>query len=363
MNGELVSLEGREFVALEGRELVAQMAVPLGRPLGAQVEAALQAAARSAHTRRAYRQAIGLFLQYLGGTLDMELAHVGHEGRATSWAFAGTVNVLRYVHPGHLEGFRAWREAQGDGPNTASQRYAAVCTFLSVCYRDGILTDAQAMSMGLKPYRQRQKRDYRPVGRRLERNEVQALRKMPNLETAKGKRDLAILDTMLYAGLRVDEVARLGLENLRQDRGRWWFVFSGKGQKSRKVKIHDVLYESLSAWLAVRGLELGQGEGPLFVNVNKGDVLGSNRLNTASINRLVAQYGALAGLAPFRGENRLSPHDLRRTFARNAYEGGAPLPLVQAALGHSDVSTTLRYIGADEDANGGAVDFVRYGGD
>ena len=194
----------------------------------------------------------------------------------------------------------------------------------------------------------------------MERGEVQELRKAPDLGTAKGKRDLGILDTMLYAGLRVDEVARLDLENLRQDRGRWWIVFAGKGQKSRKVKVHDTLFESLTAWLAVRGLELGKDRGPLFVNVNKADALGSNPLNTASINRLVAHYGAKAGLAPFDGENRLSPHDLRRTFARNAYDGGAALPLIQAALGHSDVSTTMQYIGAAEDPGGGAVDYVRY---
>jgi len=348
-----------ELVPVSGREVAKRPAV-LRRPLGAQVEAALQAAARSEHSKRAYRAAIGLFLQYLGGVLGAEIATVTYEEREAKWAFAGTVNVLRRIEPGHLEGFRAWREAQGDGPNTASQRYAAVCSFLAVAYRDGILEDAQALSMGIRPYHQRQKRDRRPVGRRLERGEVQELRKAPDLGTAKGKRDLGILDTMLYAGLRVDEVARLDLENLRQDRGRWWIVFSGKGQKSRKVKVHDALFESLTAWLATRGLEWGKDQGPLFVNVNKADALGGNRLNTASINRLVAQYGALSKLAPLTGENRLSPHDLRRTFAHNAYDGGAALPLIQAALGHSDVSTTMQYIGADEDPGGGAVDFVRY---
>ena len=52
-------------------------------------------------------------------------------------------------------------------------------------------------------------------------------------------------------------------------------------------------------------------------------------LNTAAINRLVAEYGHLAGLAPIEGPNRLSPHDLRRTCGRTAYDNGAPLPLMQ----------------------------------
>ena len=334
----------------------------LARDLGAQVEAALQAAARSPNSARAYRQGIGLFLQYLDGVWGggLGLAQPYHEGRATAWAYAGQVNVLRHIEAGNLDGFRAWREAQGDAPNTASQRYAAVVTFLSVAYRDGILTDKQALSMGIRPYRQRQKRDNKPVGRRLTKEEVRALRATFNLDTHKGLRDRALLDLALFAGLRCEELATLDLGAFKQDAGRWWLVFEGKGSKTRKVKLHDTLFESLRAWLTTTGRELGKGEGPVFYSVNKGDAIGQGRVNTGTVNRLVAEYGARAGLAPPNGTNRLAPHDLRRTCARNAYDNGAPLPMIQAMLGHADVSTTMRYIGSDGGDNGGAVDFVRY---
>ena len=334
---------------------------PLGRPMGEQVMATLQAAARSPHTARFYRGAIGLFLQYLGAALGVgPLASSTTQGRATEWAYVGTVEALRRVQPGHTEGFRAWREAEGDSPNTASGRVAAVVTFLAVAYRDGILTTEQAAQMGIRPYHQRQKRDHKPAGRRLTKGEVKALRAAPDLETRKGKRDRALLDTMLYAGLRCEEVAHLTMDNLQQDRGRWWLVLAGKGQKSRKVKIADPLYESLAKWLSVTERAPGQGTGAIFVSVNRGDNLGEGALNTAAINRLVAEYGHLAGLAPEDGPNRLSPHDLRRTAARTAYDNGAPLPLIQQLLGHANVSTTMAYIGVTEDENGGAVDFVNY---
>lgn len=73
------------------------------------------------------------------------------------------------------------------------------------------------MAMGLKAYQQRQKRDEMPVGRRLSTAEVRDLRRAVDDRTNKGKRDLAILDTMLFAGLRREEVASLRIENLRQD--------------------------------------------------------------------------------------------------------------------------------------------------
>jgi len=334
---------------------------PLGRPLGEQVAATLQAAARSPHTERFYRGAIGLFLEYLGEALGIgALASSTTQGRATEWAYVGATEALRHVRPGHVEGFRAWREAEGDSPNTASLRVAAVQTFLGVAYRDGILTTEQAASMGIRPYRQRQKRDYKPAGRRLTKGEAKALRAVPELATNKGKRDRALLDAMLYAGLRCEEVAHLTMDSLQQDRGRWWFVLAGKGSKTRRVKIADPLYESLAAWLAVTGRAAGQGTGPIFVSVNRGDNLGELALNTSAINQMVALYGAQAGLSPENGPNRLSPHDLRRTCARTAYDNGAPLPLIQQMLGHANISTTMQYIGVQEDDGGGAVDFVSY---
>jgi len=360
---DLPAIRGAEIARQEGKGTVTRKgAAILGRPLGAQVAAALQAAARSEHSKRAYEMGIGLFLQYLGEALGLPgpLATTAKDGRRTTWAFAGTCAILRKIDPGHLDGFRSWRAASGDSPNTLGLRAAAVVSFLSVAYRDGIITDKQALSMGVRPYKGRVKRDTKPTGRRLSREEARNLRAACDLGTNKGRRDLAILDMGLFAGLRVDEIASLDMTDLRQDGGRWWVQFSGKGEKTRRVKLHDAAFASLSAWLQATGRDLGQGGGPVFAAINKGDAIGTPGIGTAAINRLVAEYGHRAGLAPLDGPNRLSPHDLRRTAARRAYDEGCPLPLIQRMLGHSDVSTTMRYIGADDDTNGGAIDYIRY---
>jgi site-specific recombinase XerD len=39
---------------------------------------------------------------------------------------------------------------------------------------------------------------------------------------------------------------------------------------------------------------------------------------------------------------------LRRTFGRRAFENGAPILAIQKAYGHADVSTTMHYIGVDD---------------
>ena len=78
------------------------------------------------------------------------------------------------------------------------------------------------------------------------------------------------------------------------------------------------------------------------------------------VERITAEYAALAKLAPETGTHKLAPHDLRRTCARNAYDNGASLLRVQAMLGHSDPKTTAAYIGVGQDDNDTAVDYVRY---
>ena len=349
--------------------------VAAARPLGLVVAATLQAAARSEHTKRAYSTSVGYFLTYVDAVAGDQVpsawrpfAQAGKETETTTggrsvtrtiWAYNGPALVLRLVDAGMLDGFRAWREDQGDSVNTASKHVAAVRSFLSVAYRDHVIGTEQAQRMGLRPYRQRQKRDRQPVGRRLTREEVRALRDAVELDTVKGKRDLAMLDLGLYGALRAQEVAGLRLTDLVQDSGRWWVQVIGKGDKTRRFPLAQVAYDSLATWLEAVGLALGQ-DARVFYSVNKGDAVGKTPANTSVVGRLVAEYGTLAGLAPASGANRLSPHDLRRTAARNAYDNGAPLLLVQRWLGHADPSTTAHYIGL-EDGNGqSAVDFVAY---
>lgn len=346
-------------------------AAALRRPLQELVDVTLAAAGRSEHTRRAYLTAAGLFLSYLddarGDVIPAELAAAwrpfaarGQDGRRAVWAFNGPAAVLRLVDPSSLDGFRAARAAAGDSEETARNRVDAVRSLLRVALRDGVLTRDQGLALGLTPYKARQRRNVQPTGRRLTPAEVRSLRGAVDVTTVKGKRDLALLDAMLYAGLRRDEVAGLDLADFRQDGGRWWLVLTGKGQKTRRVKVADPFYKSLTAWQDAAGLVIGLGAGALFRSVNKGGQVTATRVNGSVVGRLVAEYGAAAGLAPLSGQNRLGAHDLRRTCARNAYDNGAPLLLIQALLGHADPKTTALYIGALEEDDNTAVDFVNY---
>lgn len=66
---------------------------------------------------------------------------------------------------------------------------------------------------------------------------------------------------------------------------------------------------------------------------------------------MVERYSAQLGI-------RVAPHDLRRTFAKLARKGHAPLEQIQLSLGHASVQTTERYLGLEQDLVDGPCDHL-----
>ncbi len=153
-----------------------------------------------------------------------------------------------------------------------------------------------------------------------------------------GVRDGTMLAVLYGAGLRRAELAALG-------RGDWvpdgaLLRVLGKGDKQREVPLPPGAVAALADWLALRG----DGEGPLFVPINKGGRLAPRRLTEQAV------YGVLQKRAAEAGVDDLSPHDLRRTYVGDLLDRGADIATVQRLAGYADVSTTARY-----DRRGGAA--------
>ncbi len=67
-------------------------------------------------------------------------------------------------------------------------------------------------------------------------------------------------------------------------------------------------------------------------------------LDRTQVYRIVAAAAERAGI-----EGKVSPHWLRHSHASHSLEHGASIHLVQATLGHSDITTTSRYLHARPD--------------
>jgi integrase/recombinase XerD len=149
-------------------------------------------------------------------------------------------------------------------------------------------------------------------------------------------RDLAMLELLYGAGLRVSELTGLTLRSLDMEEG--FVQVIGKGAKERLVPLGDRARDALDRYLRElrSSLDRGHGGGAVFLN-GRGRPLG--RMGAWKI---VRRYVERAGI-----ERPVSPHTLRHTFATHLLEGGADLASVQEMLGHSDISTTQIYTHVD----------------
>ena len=159
----------------------------------------------------------------------------------------------------------------------------------------------------------------------------------PPENTLKGKRDRAILATLLYHGLRRGELCKLTVKDYRfQISGVPHLCVEGKGDKERYVPLHDFAAELIDDYLDAAG-HGGDAGGALFRPLRNSRGSGMEKAITPDgVYRLVRQYSATLG-------EKIRVHSLRATAATNALNHDADLAKVQDWLGHANISTTRLY--------------------
>jgi integrase/recombinase XerC len=142
------------------------------------------------------------------------------------------------------------------------------------------------------------------------------------------RRDAAALELLYGCGLRVAELCGLDRSSVDID-GRSVTV-TGKGDRQRRVPMHDLAARALECWMHEARRELVTAETPssaVFLNQR------GRRLGPRDMRRIVDR----------RSPVPTHPHALRHTFATHLLDGGADLRVVQELLGHASLQTTQLY--------------------
>jgi integrase/recombinase XerC len=272
----------------------------------------------SAHTVRAYESDLAQFL--------------GHAAM-----LAGITRAS--LEPAHLDraalrGFMAELHKRGLSRASAARKLAAARTFLRYLRREGVVDD-DAGAMVPTP-----KRDVRmPV--HLSEQEMARLVTAPPSDQPLARRDRAILELFYASGLRLSELAGLGIDDVNLSAQMVRAL--GKGGKQRLVPFNTSTATAIRTYLPDReqllrerpargGRHDRRHSDPLFVNYR------GSRLTVRSIDRLVRRYAAASGVRA-----GVSPHALRHSFATHLLQRGADLRAIQELLGHARLSTTQRY--------------------
>jgi site-specific recombinase XerD len=171
-------------------------------------------------------------------------------------------------------------------------------------------------------------------------HQARALLNAPDSETLKGKRDRAILSTLLYHGLRREELCLLKVRDLTARRGVLHLRVHGKGSKTRYLPLHPGTAGLITEYLEALG-HTQEGDAPLFRPVKNNVHKRTDTAMTADgVYKVVQAYARKIGIPQIE---RLGVHALRATAATNALDHQADIAKVQEWLGHANISTTRLY--------------------
>ena len=226
--------------------------------------------------------------------------------------------------------YLAMRTGAGYSPRSNARLLSSLRAYFAFCVRRGERSDDPTAL--LQPPKQP-----RLLPKALSEAEIEALLAAPDVQTAAGLRDRAMLELMYACGLRVSELVGLPATalNLRQGVLR----VMGKGSKERLVPLGEESRHWLQRWLLearpsmLKALRDPSKAVALFV-----DAKGLPPTRQA-FWMLVKRCAAAAGIDP----KRISPHGLRHSFATHLLNNGADLRALQMLLGHASLSTTQIY--------------------
>ena len=225
-----------------------------------------------------------------------------------------------------LEGFIRVSMSSGLSPTSAGRLVAAVRGFYRFLRLSGGVTANPAEDL-------RAPRAFVGLPRSLALEDVDRLLAAPDVTTARGLRDRALIEVLYATGLRVSELVGLRVSDVRLDQS--YLQCEGKGNKQRIVPLGDEAIEWVRRYLKGGRGELLKGKTSAWLFVNARD---GAKLSRLGFWKVLKEYGRRAGI-----QAHLSPHTLRHSFATHLLERGADLRAIQTMLGHADLSTTQIY--------------------
>ncbi len=221
--------------------------------------------------------------------------------------------------------FLARLSSEGISAPSAARNLAAIRGFHKYLLTDGLAHADPTVNLETP-------RGWKRLPKTLSASEVNGLLAQPDTSAPIGLRDNAMLELLYATGLRVSELVGLKLSDINLERG--FLMVVGKGSKERAVPMGESAAAAVHAYLdgGRAALLKGNESDFLFISARR------RRITRQTFWGRIKLYARQAGIA-----RNISPHTLRHSFATHLLDNGADLRVVQAMLGHSDISTTQIY--------------------
>lgn len=269
-----------------------------------------------------------LFVQYLtveqGFSVNTIAAYQTDIKKLIAYAKNNDITEAGKVTYELLKNFMFEERKIGLSPATSARRLASLKAFFVFLVDEGYVEKNPAEILSASKKAQH-------LPKILSIQEIELLLEQPDLTTAEGLRDRAMMEMLYATGMRVSELTGLNCEHVNIKTN--YVICYGKRAKERLIPVGDIALNFIGKYLEVRPtLAKERAEPALFLNKQ------ANRMTRQGFWFVLKKYAKQAMI-----NKELTPHTLRHSFATHLLENGADLRVVQEMLGHVDISTTQIY--------------------
>lgn len=220
------------------------------------------------------------------------------------------------------------RESQSVSVGSAQFFIAALRSFLRFCFIEGLITvDLAPAALAVTGRR----RSTLPQG--ISPKDARALLRACDRRKAAGRRDYAVIMTLLRLGLRAEEVATLTLDDI--DWRAAEIVVHGKGNRDDRLPLPTDVGKAIVGYL-----QRGRAETTsraVFLR----SVAPTGPLGRGGVSFIVRYASVRAGLPP------MGAHRLRHTLACDMVRANVSLPEIGQVLRHRNLASTANYARVD----------------
>ena len=189
------------------------------------------------------------------------------------------------------------------------------------------------------------------------------IRKQPcatEKEIAIYQRRIFLFSLLYLLAPRISEVANHTMESFIEERGKWWWQVTGKGNKTAKIPVPNDMLESLKKYRGFLGLSPLPHPGdshPLITGITGITGLQNKKaLSTKMIYLIVKETLAsaadeLKSSSPHKAEKlrNASTHWFRHTSITHQADKGVDIRHLKATARHASITTTQRYMHEEEE--------------
>jgi integrase/recombinase XerD len=217
------------------------------------------------------------------------------------------------------------KDRRGLSPASVNVRIRVLKTFFATLHQEGIIVSNPSDNLSLMKVEE-------DTVQPLTDDEIKRLLAAPNQKYFGQFRDYVIIILMIDTGMRLNEACSLEVKDI--DFRSRQIILPASKNKNRKTRILPLSAETVKLLMQLISETKEHFDSTYVFTTNYGEAI-----NEKTIQKSFYKYAEKAGI-----KKRVSPHVLRHNFAKMAALNGMDIFTLMRILGHSDISTTRKYV-------------------